>query len=206
MKEYICMICGYRHRGELPEDFRCPVCGAGKEAFREVSKDAPVKKTVKPKQRKNRELSAMEMSIICSNLARGCEKQYQQAESEKFRELAEFFRREAGSAPKSEGLQQICDLLEEELDRGYPYANSVSGEAADRGALRSLVWSEKVSRMLQSLLLRYQKEGDRMLEHTGVYLCTVCGFPYVGSAAPDLCPVCKVPSWKFEKLQGRESV
>ena len=57
--------------------------------------------------------------------------------------------------------------------------------------------------MLQSLLTRYESEGDRMLESTGVWVCTVCGFVYVGDAAPELCPVCKVPSWKFEKVEGR---
>ena len=36
MKEYICMVCGYVHEtdGELPDDFKCPLCGAGKDAFR----------------------------------------------------------------------------------------------------------------------------------------------------------------------------
>ena len=57
--------------------------------------------------------------------------------------------------------------------------------------------------MLSSLLARYAKEGDKMLENTGVYVCSVCGFVYVGDAAPALCPVCKVPSWKFEKQERR---
>lgn len=42
-----------------------------------------------------------------------------------------------------------------------------------------------------------------MLENTGVWVCTVCGFVYIGDKAPDLCPVCKVPNWKFEKMEGR---
>lgn len=29
------------------------------------------------------------------------------------------------------------------------------------------------------------------------------GFVYVGDKAPELCPVCKVPGWKFEKMEGR---
>ena len=62
---------------------------------------------------------------------------------------------------------------------------------------------KKVTRMLQSLLTRYESEGDKMLENTGVWVCTVCGFVYIGDKAPDLCPVCKVPNWKFEK-NGRE--
>ena len=67
-----------------------------------------------------------------------------------------------------------------------------------------MVWSEKVTRMLQSLLSRYQIEGEKMLENTGVYVCTVCGFVYVGKEPPKLCPVCKVPDWKFERVEGRQ--
>lgn len=31
MKQYICTVCGYIHEteGELPDDFKCPLCGAG---------------------------------------------------------------------------------------------------------------------------------------------------------------------------------
>ena len=42
------------------------------------------------------------------------------------------------------------------------------------------------------------QEGERMLAHSGVYVCSVCGFVYVGDAPPELCPVCKVPAWKFD--------
>ena len=55
----------------------------------------------------------------------------------------------------------------------------------------------------QSLLERWQKEGAAMLANTGVWVCTICGFIYIGSEPPALCPVCKVPSWKFEKVEGR---
>ena len=39
MKEYVCTVCGYVHKGELPEGFVCPVCGAGAGAFKEVVKE-----------------------------------------------------------------------------------------------------------------------------------------------------------------------
>ncbi|MFA6934481.1 MAG: hypothetical protein WCR70_04360 [Sphaerochaetaceae bacterium] len=81
-------------------------------------------------------------------------------------------------------------------------AKAVSLEEEDRGAMRALVWSEKVTRILKSLLLRYEKEGNQMLDKTGVYVCTICGFIYVGENPPELCPICKVPSWKFEKIEG----
>ena len=89
------------------------------------------------------------------------------------------------------------------MESGFPTANAVSSDLKDRGALRALVWSEKVTRNLKSLLTRYEKEGDAMLENTNVYVCTICGFIYVGDNPPEFCPVCKVPSWKFEKIEGR---
>lgn len=144
----------------------------------------------------------MEMSIICSNLARGCEKQYLMEQSENFKKLAEFFKKKAVSVEQPDAKEVIA-LIEKDLAEGYPYGNATASEHKDRGALRSLVWSEKVTRMLHSLLSRYQTEGDKMLENTGVYICTVCGFVYIGDAPLELCPVCKVPSWKFEKLEGR---
>lgn len=203
MKKYVCTVCGYIHNGELPNDFVCPVCGAGKDAFKEVVEGAAADVIEKPQNTLDKELSAMEMSIICSNLARGCEKQYMPAEAEKFASLGEFFRKKAGNISEGKGLAAISALLKNDIDKNYPYAHSVADAVGDRGAKRSLVWSEKVTRMLQSILARYEKEGDKMLEHSGVYLCSICGFVYVGEKAPDLCPVCKVPSWKFEQLKGR---
>ena len=208
MKQYVCSICGYIYDEaaggkweDLPVDWKCPLCGADKSQFRENTEQAkPAAALDKPHV--ENELSAMEMSIICSNLARGCEKQYLSQQAEDFRKLAEFFRSKA--APVEEAsTAKLLELIDKDLSVGYPYGNAIAGEKPDRGALRCQVWSEKVTRMLQSLLTRYKTEGEKMLENTGVWVCTVCGFVYVGNAAPDLCPVCKVPSWKFEKVEGR---
>ena len=143
----------------------------------------------------------MEMSILCSNLARGCEKQYLPQQAEDFRTLAAFFLSKVEPVQEA-STRKLLELIEQDLSVGYPYGNAVASEKPDRGALRCQVWSEKVTRMLQSLLTRYEAEGDKMLENTGVWVCTVCGFVYVGNAAPELCPVCKVPSWKFEKVEA----
>ena len=208
MKQYVCSICGYVYDEAaggpweaLPDGWKCPLCGADKSAFREKAEPIKVESTP-DKPQVEKELSAMEMSIICSNLARGCEKQYLPRQAEDFRKLAEFFRSKAEPA-KEASTQKLLELIEHDLSVGYPYGNAVSSDKPDRGALRCQVWSEKVTRMLQSLLRRYESEGDKMLENTGVWVCTVCGFVYVGDAAPELCPVCKVPSWKFEKVEGR---
>ena len=203
MKEYVCSVCGYVHKtdGEVPDDFKCPLCGAGKDAFKLKDDTAKQSESILEKPHTEKELSAMEMSIICSNLARGCEKQYMPKESENFKKLADFFRSKA--MPVNEAnTEKLLELIEKDLSVGFPYGNAVANEQHDRGALRCQVWAEKVTRMLQSLLARYQTEGDKMLENTGVYVCTVCGFVFVGDAPPEQCPVCKVPSWKFEKIEG----
>lgn len=136
MKQYICTVCGYIHEtdGELPDDFKCPLCGAGKDAF--VLKDEALKaEEALEKPHTEKELSPMEMSIICSNLARGCEKQYMPEESENFRKLAEFFRKKAEPVSNA-GTEALLELINDDISVGFPYGKSSCRRAADRGALR----------------------------------------------------------------------
>ena len=83
MKQYVCSVCSYTYdesKGipeagiapgtkweDLPSDWKCPWCGAGKEAFKEKGAAAAA---VAEKPHVEREMSPMEMSIVCSNLAR----------------------------------------------------------------------------------------------------------------------------------------
>ncbi len=208
MKQYVCSICGYifdeAKEGKwenLPDDWKCPICGAGKDAFKPKEEPKTIEEPLETPHLE-KELSAMEMSVICSNLARGCEKQYMPEQSEKFTKLAEFFRSKAEQVEDA-STGKLLELIEKDLSSGFPYGNTVSGEKSDRGALRALTWSEKVTRMQESLLARYESEGDKMLDNTGVFVCTVCGFIFVGDAPPEICPVCKVPAWKFEKVERR---
>ena len=39
MKKYVCPVCGYVHEGDLPEGFKCPVCGVSGEKFKLVEGD-----------------------------------------------------------------------------------------------------------------------------------------------------------------------
>ena len=149
-----------------------------------------------------KEMTSLEISALCTNLARGCEKQYKPAEAALFNELAGYFKTVSAPANDPE-FDKLIALIEKDLEEIFPNANAVASDAKDRGALRALVWSEKVTRILKSLLTRYQKEGNSMLENTGVYVCTICGFVYIGDTLPEICPVCKVPNWKFEKIEGR---
>lgn len=220
MKKYICSVCGFTYDEavgipdagiaagtkweDLPENWVCPWCGAAKSEFKEQGIQASSVNSVQAIEVNDdiKELSALETSALCSNLARGCEKQYKAEEAALFTQLAQYFK--AASAPDaSPDTGKLLALVEKDLQDGFVVANAAAASVNDRGAKRALVWSEKVTRILKSLLTRYEKEGEAMLKNTGVYVCTICGFVFIGDKPPELCPICKVPSWKFEKIEGR---
>ncbi|MFI3305730.1 MAG: Na(+)-translocating NADH:ubiquinone reductase subunit C [Rikenellaceae bacterium] len=39
---------------------------------------------------------------------------------------------------------------------------------------------------------------------TNKYICKVCGYVHTGDAAPDMCPVCKVPASEFEMMKAEK--
>ncbi|RGZ01789.1 rubredoxin [Clostridium sp. AM58-1XD] len=223
MKKFVCTICGYVYdeaagipdRGikpgttweNLPQDWSCPLCGAPKSAFREAEQEKNVKEPEHVNQKEEiqedgdlRELSFGELSAICSNLMKGCEKQYLSEEAGLFAELADYFKSKA-SLPDEFSTYLLSRAVSEDLAAKFPAAAAVAEAAEDRGAKRALVWSEKVSRMMESLLNRYQQEQDFLTEHTRIYVCDICGFIYMGDTPPDICPVCKVPNLKITEIK-----
>lgn len=211
MGKWICKICGYiydeakegRPFASLPDTWVCPLCGASKASFApEGAAEAQPKPAPAPIHQGMEQLSAGALAALCSNLARGCEKQYKDQEAALFREIAGFF---AAAAPQVENgdLDRLAAMVQEDLESGYPALRASAQGEGDRGALRICTWGEKVTGILSTLLKRYQQEGESILKNTQVWVCTVCGFIYIGDQAPALCPVCKVPAWKFEEIEGR---
>jgi len=188
----------------IPDDFKCPVCTAPKSAFKPLEETGQepvfavgVGSTPPPGIK---ELSAGEISAICSSLAKGCEKQRLLAEMEAFNKIADYFKVKPAAESKKT-LDDAAKMLDRDMSEGLSAANAAAKSIPDRGALRSLVWSEKVSTMLKTLLDRYAKEGDAMLENTKIWVCDICGFIYVGDAAPEICPVCKVPNFRIPEVE-----
>ncbi len=219
--KYKCSICGYVYDeaqegvpfADLPDDWKCPLCGAEKDAFDPIEEEE-LPKEVEPEEvveqvmttenmdDSMQQLSVGQMAALCSNLARGCEKQYMPQEAERFNELAEWFTRHTPTVNDA-----TVEMITAQLQRNiadYEPVNDICTQQGDRGALRVLGWSEKATRMLNSLIGRYQREGDNLLTDTEIWVCSVCGFVYIGKTAPELCPVCKIPSWKFNKIERRK--
>lgn len=40
MKKYVCPVCGYVHEGDMPEDFKCPLCGVPGAKFKLMEEGA----------------------------------------------------------------------------------------------------------------------------------------------------------------------
>lgn len=209
--KYVCQICGYVYDdakekvpfAELPDDWKCPLCGAAKSDFKPEANgdEKKVVTAIEPMEADLEKLSAGQLAALCSNLARGCEKQYKQEEADLFKQLADYFTAVV-PAVNDASVEKIAKELQTDADN-YAAVRATADANADRGAARVCVWGEKVTRMLSSLVNRYLNEGEAMLKDTNIWVCTTCGFVYVGDTPPELCPVCKVPDWKFEKIEGR---
>ena len=208
--KYKCKICGYIYDDDkekvpfdqLPDTWKCPLCGARKADFAPVTEENKKEVVIDEDIDDMEGLSVAQMSALCSNLAKGCEKQYMFREMEKFSELADYF---AAVSPPSDNdsIDDIAEMLNRDLEVNYPLVSSKASADSDRGALRICAWGERVTRMLDSLVQRYLEEGEEMLKDTQIWVCTICGFVYIGDEPPALCPVCKVPSWKFKRMEAR---
>lgn len=208
MRKYVCTICGYVYDEssgvkweDLPEEWLCPLCGATKSEFKlSQEKTFISKKNIQEEEDHNlRELSYGEMSALCTNLSKGCSKQYREEESELFNKLAIYFEEKNISTSQSQ-IKDLSEFISKDLEELYPNINIVAESIADRGSLRALVWGEKVTRMLNSIIARYENNKTTLLDNTKIYVCDICGFVYIGDDLPEICPVCKVPNNKINEV------
>ena len=213
MAKYVCTVCGFIYDEDvgipasdiaahtkwedLDENWVCPICKAPKIAFIELKET--VKKEIK-REKVEQKWSNLEMSILLSNLAKGCEKQYLSHEQELFNQLADYYEAIDEYLP-IDSLENIQEDLAKDINENYPLAHQSADNQKDRGAKRAIVWSEKSTNMLNSLIERYQKEREAMLQDTKVFVCEICGFVYIGDQPPAICPVCKVPSLKIHEVK-----
>ena len=221
MKKYICAVCGYIYDEaigspesdiapgtkweDVPDDWECPLCGASKDDF-EAQKETtlpPEKELIADNNNmdKDIQLSFSELSALCSNLSKGCEKQYRMEEAGLFSQLSDYYKN-VDSVPHENQFEDIKELIENDLNTSYLDASKIALDASDRGTKRALLWGEKVTKLLNSLLNKFEKQKDKLLENTNVYVCEICGFVYIGDKAPDNCPICKVPNTKIALIQG----
>ena len=139
------------------------------------------------------------VAAICSNLAKACEKQMKSASAAQFGTLETYYDcvREPVSA---DSLEHLNSHIASDLSDGYAAVEDAARQEHDRGALRCITWGKKVTAIHKSLLARYEKQGDALMEGNTLYVCEACGFIALGKQIPELCPICKAPSSRFVKI------
>ena len=208
MKKYRCTICGYIYDDakekvkfeDLPDDWKCPTCGAPKSLFEEVKEE---KENVKEESKVEvieevdddlRELSNYEISLICSNLARGCEKQYLEEEKDLFRELSKHY--EGLEEDKAGNLDDVSDMINSDINN-FSKTMEVFSKYDDRGSKRVVNWANKSTNIMKVVIDTYKEKGIDYIKNTKIWVCDICGFVYIGDTPPKVCPVCRVPSLKI---------
>ncbi|HIT37840.1 MAG TPA: rubredoxin [Candidatus Onthousia faecipullorum] len=208
MKKYRCTICGYIYDDakekvkfeDLPDDWKCPMCGAPKSLFEEVKEE---KEKIKEDSKVEiiedvddelRELSNYEISLICSNLARGCEKQYLEEEKDLFRELSKYY--EGLEEDKTGSFDDIINMVNGDINN-FSKSMDVFTKYEDRGAKRVVNWASKSTNIMKVVIDTYKEKGIDYIKNTKIWVCDICGFVYIGDNPPKVCPVCRVPSLKI---------
>ena len=208
MRKYRCTICGYIYDDskekvkfvDLPDDWKCPACGAPKSLFEEIKEE---KEKIKEEEKVEiieevdddlRELSNYEISLICSNLAKASEKQYLEEEKDLFRELSKYY--EELESAKTGSLDDVINMVNSDIN-SFSKAMEVFSKYDDRGAKRVVNWASKSTNIMKVIIDTYKEKGIDYIKNTKIWVCDICGFIYVGDNPPKVCPVCRVPSVKI---------
>jgi len=137
------------------------------------------------------------LTAVFSNLAKASTKQQLHESAGYLTDLAEKFTAAAAGGD----LSSLKDQLVVDLDSWYPSLTTAGTDLRDRGVLRALKWGEKVTKAQRALIDRYAAKGEALLADSDLYVCEACGFIFVGTEAPDICPVCKAPSVRFSLVR-----
>ena len=149
--KYVCSICGYVYDEsqedltfqQLPESWVCPICKADQSLFVKEEKET---KTTDMNISTEGDIvySLGELAAICSNLQRGCEKQYKDEEALLLKTLSDLFTAHVENEDNA-SVDVLEQLLQEDLSQYYPALHGYAKQVADRGTQRICVWGEKVT-------------------------------------------------------------
>lgn len=210
MKKYRCTICGYIYDeskenvkfSDLPEVWKCPLCGAPKNLFEEIVEDNQTVEVTKETEvitedNDLRELSNDEIAYICSNLAKACDKQYLEEEKGLYLELFEYFKSKDINNGSINNLVEMFNNDANLLNDAFNIVNNYD----DSGAKRVLTWATKTNNIINSIIKNYSVKGIEYIKNNKIWVCDICGFVFIGDVPPQVCPICKVPNFKILEVE-----
>ena len=213
MAKYVCKVCGYVHEGELTDDFKCPVCGAPASEFEKVEETSTKNIYAGTKTEKNLwtafagESQARNKYTYFASVAK--KQGFEQiaalflktAENEK--EHAKlWFKALGGIGDTAENLRAAAEGENHEwTDMYVQMAKDADEEGFHELAeqFRGVAAIEKAHEERYRALLN-NVETQQVFEKSEVKVweCRNCGHIVVGTAAPEVGPVCKHPKSYFE--------
>ena len=213
MEKWKCSVCGYIHEGPMPDDFTCPVCKQPASKFVKIE-DAPAKNPYAgTKTEKNLweafagESQARNKYTYFASVAKKAGYEQiaalflQTAENEK--EHAKLWFKALGEL--GDTAENLLHAAEGENAEWTDMYDRMAREADEEGfhelaeQFRGVAAIEKAHEERYRALLN-NVEAKKVFEKSGVTIweCRNCGHVVVGTAAPEICPVCKHPQAYFE--------
>lgn len=213
MEKWRCTVCGYIHEGPMTDDFRCPVCKQPASKFEKIA-DAPAKNPYAgTKTEKNLwkafagESQARNKYTYFASVAKKAGYEQiaalflQTAENEKehaklwFKALGEIGDTAENLLHAAEGENAEWTDMYERMAKDAEQ----EGFAALAAQFRAVAAIEKAHEERYRALLN-NVETKAVFEKSGitVWECRNCGHIVVGTAAPEVCPVCSHPKAYFE--------
>jgi len=214
MERWICTICGYVHEGPLPENFTCPRCKQPARVFKRVEEEPKTgNKYAGTKTEKN-----LKEAFAGESQARNKYTFFAKvAEQEGYEQIAAYFLETARNE------QEHARVWFEELGGiGKTAENLISaaeGENYEWTTMYDRMAKEAEEEGFAELAERFRavgviekrhEERYRALQNNVVnslvfkkpvetqWECRICGHVHTGTAAPEVCPVCKYAQSFFE--------
>ena len=214
MEKWKCKVCGYIHEGPMTEDFKCPKCKVPASKFVKIEEEKPVKNIYAgTKTEKN-----LWDAFAGESQARNKYTYFASvAKKQGFEQIAAIFQQTADNEKEHaklwfKHLGELGDTAENLLHaaegENYEWTDmyaTFAKEADEEGfhelaeQFRDVAAIEKTHEERYRALLN-NVETKTVFEKSEVQIweCRNCGHIVVGTAAPEVCPVCKHPRAYFE--------
>ncbi len=100
-----------------------------------------------------------------------------------------------------DNLQAAVDGENFEINEMYPAYMAIAELQDEKGAQRSIRYAEEAEKIHAEMYAEAKEkvESGSDMDADEVYVCPVCGYTHIGKP-PEKCPVCGIPSDKFEKF------
>ena len=214
-----CSICGYVYEGnELPDDFKCPKCGADKAAFVEVKEEKEEKPVAKNPYAGTKTEKNLWEAFAGESQARNKYTYFASgAKKQGYEQIAALFLKTADNEKEHaklwfKALGEVGDTAENLVSaangENYEWTDMydrMAKEADEEGFHELAEQFRGVAAIEKTHEERYRKllhnvEAKEVFEKSEVKVweCRNCGHIVIGTKAPEVCPVCKHPQSYFE--------